>query len=81
MGLVKVLIFIIKMKIFHFGEIHRLISFHYFINKQEIDISELRVLDVGFNKSKTDVLIKPIVSSIEKFVMKVLFETFFCLKT
>ena len=50
MGLVKVLIFIIKMKIFHFGEIYRLISFHYFINKQEIDISELRVLDVGFNK-------------------------------
>ena len=38
-------------------------------------------LDVGFNKSKTDVLIKPIVSNIEKFVMKVLFETFFCLKT
>ena len=36
--------------------------------------------DVGFNKNKTDVLIKPIVSSIEKFVMKVLFETFFCLK-
>ena len=50
MGLVKVLIFIIKMKIFHFGEIYRLISFHYFINKQEIDISGLRVLDVGFNK-------------------------------
>ena len=50
MGLVNVLIFIIKMKIFHFGEIYRLISFHYFINKQEIDISGLRVLDVGFNK-------------------------------
>ena len=50
MGLVKVLIFIIKMKIFHFGEIYRLISFHYFINKQEIDISGLRVLDIGFNK-------------------------------
>jgi len=50
MGLVKVFIFIIKMKILHFGEIYRLISFHYFINKQEIDISELHVLDVGFNK-------------------------------
>ena len=37
-------------------------------------------LDAGFNKNKTDVLTKPIVSSIEKFVMKVLFETFFCLK-
>ena len=36
--------------------------------------------DAGFNKNKTDVLIKPIVISIEKFVMKVLFETFFCLK-
>ena len=33
--------------------------------------------DVGFTKNKTDVPIKPIVNSIEKFTMKVLFETFF----
>jgi len=38
------------MKISHFGEIYRLISFHYFINKQKFDISGLRVLDIGFNK-------------------------------
>jgi len=50
MDLAKVIRFIIKTKNFHFGEIYRLISFHYFINKQEIDISGLRVLDVGFNK-------------------------------
>jgi hypothetical protein len=45
------------------------------------DLIENSSLDVGFNKSKMDVLIKPIVNSIEKFVMKVLLETFFCLKT
>jgi len=50
MGLVKVLRFIVKMKIFHFGEIYRLISFHYFCIKHEIDISGFRILDVGFNK-------------------------------
>ena len=50
MGLVKVLRFIVKMKIFHFGEIYRLISFHYFCIIHEIDISGFRVLDVGFNK-------------------------------
>jgi SAM-dependent methyltransferase len=50
MGLTKVLLFILKKRMVHFGEIYRLISFHYFINKQQIDISRLRVLDVGFNK-------------------------------
>jgi hypothetical protein len=38
------------MKVFHFDEIYRLISFHNFCIKQEIDISGLRVLEVGFNK-------------------------------
>ena len=38
------------MKIFHFGEIYRLISFHHFCIKQKIDVSGLRILDVGFNK-------------------------------
>jgi hypothetical protein len=37
-------------------------------------------LIAGVDKNKTDELIKPIVNSMEKFVMKVLFETFFCLK-
>ena len=50
MGLAKVIRFIIKTKNSHFGEIYRLISFHYFCIKQGIDISGLRVLDVGFNK-------------------------------
>ena len=50
MGLAKVLLFLVKTKIIHFGEIYRLISFHYYFTKQEIDISGLRVLDVGFNK-------------------------------
>ena len=34
----------------HFGEIYRLISFHYFCITQEINVPGLRVLDVGFNK-------------------------------
>jgi len=38
------------MKITHFGEIYRLISFHYFLSKQKINISGLRILDIGFNK-------------------------------
>ena len=50
MGLVKVLLFLVKTKIIHFGEIYRLISFHYYFTKQKIDISGLRVLDIGFNK-------------------------------
>ena len=50
MGLVKVLLFILKNKIIHFGEIYRLISFHYFFTNQKIDIKNLSVLDIGFNK-------------------------------
>ena len=38
------------MRIIHFGEIYRLISFHYFFSKQKINISGLRILDIGFNK-------------------------------
>ena len=50
MHLVKILIFIVKTKIVHFGEIYRLISFHYFFSKLKTDIRELRILDIGFNK-------------------------------
>ena len=50
MDLGKVLLFIFKSKIIHFGEIYRLISIHYFFMKQGIDIRKFRVLDVGFNK-------------------------------
>ena len=50
LSLTKVVLFILKKRMVHFGEIYRLISFHYFCIKQEIDISGLRVLDVGFNK-------------------------------
>ncbi len=48
--MIKVLLFILKNKITHFGEIYRLISFHSFFSKQKINIKELRVLDIGFNK-------------------------------
>ena len=50
MDIVKLLLFIIKSKIIHFGEIYRLISFHYFFSKQKIDTTDLRVLDIGFNR-------------------------------
>ena len=39
-----------KIKIIHYGEIYRLISFHYFIKKLDLDIETLRILDIGFNK-------------------------------
>ena len=50
MNTVKLLLFIIKSKIIHFGEIYRLISFHYFFSRQKIDTTGLRVLDIGFNR-------------------------------
>ena len=50
MGLAKVLLFLVKTKIIHFGEIYRLISFHYFFSRQKLNISGLRILDIGFNK-------------------------------
>ncbi len=48
--MIRILLFILKNKIIHFGEIYRLISFHIFFSKQKINIKELRVLDIGFNK-------------------------------
>lgn len=50
MKLFKIIIYILKEKIIHFGEIYRLISFHYFINKTLLDNNKINVLDVGFNK-------------------------------
>jgi len=50
MVLAKVLLFILKKRMVHFGEIYRLISFHYFCITQEINVPGLCVLDVGFNK-------------------------------
>ena len=50
MSLTKVVLFILKKRIVHFGELYRLISFHYFISLNSINLTGMRVLDVGFNK-------------------------------
>ena len=50
MELLKVIIFILKIKIIHYGEIYRLISFHFFIKKLNLNIETLSILDIGFNK-------------------------------
>ena len=39
-----------EMKIIHFGEIYRLISFDYFIKYHRLNLKDLSILDVGFNK-------------------------------
>jgi hypothetical protein len=50
LSLTKVVLFILKKRIVHFGELYRLISFHYFISLNSINLTGMRVLDVGFNK-------------------------------
>jgi len=49
---IKIINFIVKNKITHFGEIYRLISFNHFIHKTKIDFSNQNILDVGFNKGR-----------------------------
>ena len=50
MGLFRLILFILEMKIIHFGEIYRLISFDYFIKYHRLNLKDLSILDVGFNK-------------------------------
>ena len=50
LSLAKVVLFILKKKMVHFGELYRLISFHHFIYKNKINLTGLSILDVGFNK-------------------------------
>ena len=50
LSLAKVVLFILKKKMVHFGELYRLISFHHFFYKNKINLTGLSILDVGFNK-------------------------------
>lgn len=50
MNYIKILFFILKIRLTHFGEIYRLISLEYFIKINKIDLKNLSILDVGFNK-------------------------------
>lgn len=50
MNLFKIIHYVFKNKITHFGEIYRLISFDYFIKFIKLDVKNASILDVGFNK-------------------------------